>query len=230
MSKAPPTLGIELRFWQNDNSQDWDAMFDALWSWDPDLRPQGFRISSGPGWEIVEERPWDDSRLAELVRLCTGRAAFSWFIGNDTRRYLQCSGRDGRISIGMQIPVPKMAIADRYLDLIDRLPASSRPEMGLIFNYADMDGAFDEEGLRRLRFVPPILHLGPRGVAKLGGDQRVRQVPCEVHDVPGGGMLFVVRPYPFNKATKDDLARTRSVATFLGISEDTPLVLTAATA
>ena len=225
MSKPLPTLGIELRFLPNDQTPDWKATFDALWSWDPDLRPQAFQVASGEGWDIDGDRPWNDARSAELARLCAGRAEFSWFMGNDSGHYLQCRGRDGRVSPAIQIPVPNTSIALRYLDLIARLPASNRPELGLVFNHGDGDATFDEEGLWRLRFIPPVLHLGPRAVEKLGGASHLRQAPCEVRDAPGSGLVFVVRPYPFNKATTDEVARTAAVASLLGIEEDTPLVL-----
>jgi hypothetical protein len=225
VSQAPPTLGIELRFWPNDRLADWDSTFAALWSWDPDLRPQAFHVASGEGSDIVDDRPWDPARLADLVRLCADRTRFSWFMGNDSRHFLQCRGRDGRISIGIQIPVPTIAIADHYLDLIARMPSSNRPELGLLFNYGEVEPLFEQQGLRRLAQIAPILHLGPHAVETLGGDLRLRQAPCEVRDAPGNGLLLIVRPYPFPKPNKADRARMAAVAAFLGMSEETPLVL-----
>jgi hypothetical protein len=224
MSKTPATLGIELRFWPNSRSEDWAATLAALWSWDRDLRPQGFQVTSGEGWQIPDDRPWNESHATELVRLCSSRASFSWMMGNDSHRYLQCSGREGRISISIQLPVPNIAIADRYLDLLERLPTSNRPELGLLFDFTG-EVAFDQEGLRRLRHVPPILHLGPRAVETLGGHDKLRRAPCEVRDAAGGGLLLIAWPDPLKRPTTDDEARMAGVATFLGISEETPLSL-----
>ncbi len=224
MSKGTPTLGIELRFWPSDRAEEWERTLSALWEWDPALRPQAVHIASGEGSTQEGDQPWTGASHATLGRLCAGQSEFSWFMGNDARRYVQCSGRGGRISIAMQLPELERP-ADGYLDLLARLAETNRPELGLLFDYGDVDVPFDQEGLRRLRYVPPILHVGPRAVLKLGGPERLRAAPCDVREAAGGGLLLVVRPNPLSRPTSEETARARAVAEFLGISEDHPLAL-----
>jgi len=227
MSKQIKTLGIELRFWPNKHAAVWEALLVALWSWDPALCPQVFQVTIGEEMLLPGERSWEESRVDGLARLCAGQAEFAWILGGKPDHYMSCEGRGGRISIGIQIPAPKQPVANCYIDLLHALSDTLLPALGMLFHYEDLNASFDRQGLRGLSDIPPLLYLGADAVAQLGGREKLRQAPCEVRETSGGGLLFIVRADPFGKSSKKDHVLTAAVSKFLGISAETPLILTA---
>jgi hypothetical protein len=216
------TLGVSLRFWPDPASGAWTQTLDAIWSWESRLRPRSYQVMNGPGADRRGDIPWDANTTETLSNLCANLEQFSWVLAGDDWYILDCKALEGRVVIDIRQPATN-APADRWLDLFARIPAAHLPGFVLGFD-ADKELEIPNQGMRKLRHLSSIVGLHARAIEQLGGGEHVRASPCDVHPLPGDGLLLVINPDLFVH-TKSARARVAAEATHLKISEETPLML-----
>jgi hypothetical protein len=225
MTPEKQRLAVELRFRIDASPSVWSNLLASLVSWEPRLRPthvEKFSDLDSYGPEALKPET-----VAELAGRCVAEEYFIWGLTNVNERYFGMTfvRRPGEVAVSIAMPRPAIPLHTFLSTLLDALRGSVRPSLAMLFNLlSKQDAEVMSQGLSGLKDVPPILYLDDWAVVRAGGRDHLRNAPCEVLDMPGGGLLLITRPSLWDEPTAADLERKRAVQQHLGLSEDHPLV------
>ncbi len=202
------TLGIELRFVADAESDLWLRTIDVLLAWRPALAPRDLKRKSDIG--APRREPWNDALRPELARRLAEESGLLWEVICAHGSILV--HREPRlVAISALIKEDPTRGADELADLLGALDGVLVPRLAMTFDADDeRERSLD---INRLEDLPRVLYLGQDAIGGLGGSARLRAAPAAMREI-AGGLLFEILP------TQLDAMRS-----FLAISVETPLAL-----
>ncbi len=224
MANTQQMMGIELRFRPIPDAGTWTAVFGALWKWEPRLVPS--HIDRLTDLEVEEPEPWSAGQQTTLAqRLAQGRY-FSWllFRQDDQETGMQVLHRRTEVELSIRRPRPNEEAASSLLRLLAALEGIALPALAMVYAGGSQDAELTMQGLHGLQDVPPVFYLDEWAIERIGGREALRRLPISAQAAPGG-LLWVVRPVPWQPPTAEERARIKVIRQQLGITPEHPLVL-----
>jgi|SRR2546423_11501707 len=217
-------LGLELRFRPKNSAAVWSGLFASLLAWEPRLQPT--HVEKPSHRYLQEPEPWTPEMVAELADKCAGKERFVWtLLGVDEGFAMSFERRLVEVAVSIAMPRPSAPLPSFFLTLLDALQGSIQPSLAMLFDlYSNQDAKAVWQGLRSLGDVPPILYLDEWAVERAGGRERLHNAPCEVLDMPDGGLLLIIRLSLWDAPTAADIERKQAVEQHLGVSKERPLL------
>jgi hypothetical protein len=218
-----PVLQMDLHFRHNADLSVWARLLEAIFGWDPRLRPTHVERLSDPDASGKPE-PWTEERAAELARRCAGERRPAWRLFSDRQEgaALAVSREKFGVEISLIIPPPARELPS-HLEESLRISRQAGAPAGLVLL---LDRGWKGRpdylvfGTWKVEAVPPLLYLDRQAVGRAGGRARVLAAPCPVVEMEHGGLLLAVRVPPWGPPSQAHRDRTAAVERHLGVGPD----------